>query len=42
MTINEIGELSNTLLINLGMFVVIVYLICVMFGAFDMSHKKRN
>ena len=42
MTINEIGELSTSLLISLGMFVVGVYLICVMFGAFDMSRKKKQ
>lgn len=42
MTINEVGELSTALLIGLGMFVVGVYLICVMFGAFDMSRKKKE
>jgi hypothetical protein len=42
MTINEVGELSTTLLISLGMFVVGVYLICVMFGAFNMSRKKET
>lgn len=42
MTINEIGELSTALLITLGMFVVGAYLICVMFGAFNMSRKKEN
>lgn len=42
MTINEIGELSNALLISLGMFVMGVYLVYVMFGAFDMSRKKEN
>lgn len=42
MTINEAGELSNALLISLGMFVMGVYLVCVMFGAFNMSRKKRN
>lgn len=42
MTINEVGELSTALLISLGMFVVGVYLICIMFGAFDMSRKKEN
>lgn len=42
MTINEIGELSNALLISLGMFVIGVYLICVMFGAFNMSREKEN
>ena len=42
MTINEVGELSTALLISLGMFVVGVYLICVMFGAFDMSRKKTD
>ena len=41
MTINEVGELSTALLINLGMFLVGVYLICVIFGAFDMSRKKK-
>ena len=42
MTINEIGELSTTLLIGLGMFVIGVYLVYVMFGAFNMSRKKEN
>lgn len=42
MTINEVGELSTALLITLGMFVVGAYLICVMFGAFNMSRKKEN
>lgn len=42
MTINEVGELSTTLLISLGMFVVDVYLICVIFGTFDMSRKKET
>ena len=34
MTINEVGELSTALLISLGMFVMGVYLVYVMFGAF--------
>lgn len=42
MTINEVGELSTDLLINLGMFVMGVYLVCVMFGAFNMSRKKET
>lgn len=42
MTINELNELSTTLLIGLGMFVVGVYLICVMFGAFNMRRKKET
>lgn len=42
MTINEVGKLSTDLLICLGMFVVSVYLICVMFGAFNMSRKKET
>lgn len=42
MTINEVGELSTALLINLGMFVMGVYLVDVMFGAFNMSRKKEN
>lgn len=42
MTINEVEELSTALLINLGMFVVGIYLICVMFGAFDMRRKKET
>lgn len=42
MTINEVGELSTALLITLGMFVVGVYLVYVMFGAFNMSRKKEN
>lgn len=42
MTINELNELSTTLLIGLGMFVIGAYLVCVMFGAFNMSRKKRN
>ena len=42
MTINEVGELSTALLISLGMFVIGVYLVYVMFGAFNMSRKKEN
>lgn len=42
MTINEVGELSTTLLIGLGMFVMGVYLVYVMFGAFNMSRKKET
>lgn len=42
MTINEVGELSTALLINLGMFVMGVYLVYVMFGAFNMSRKKET
>lgn len=42
MTINELNELSTTLLIGLGMFVIGVYLVYVMFGAFNMSRKKEN
>ena len=42
MTINEVGELSTTLLICLGMFVIGVYLVYVMFGAFNMSRKKKE
>lgn len=42
MTINEVGELSTALLISLGMFVVGIYLICVIFGAFNMSRKKET
>ena len=42
MTINEAKELSTVLLIGLGMFVIGVYLVYVMFGAFNMSRKKEN
>lgn len=42
MTINEVGELSTALLIILGMFVMGVYLVYVMFGAFNMSRKKET
>lgn len=42
MTINEFNELSTTLLIGLGMFVIGVYLVYVMFGAFNMSRKKET
>lgn len=42
MTINEVGELSTALLISLGMFVMGVYLVYVMFGAFNMSRKKET
>lgn len=42
MTINELNELSTTLLIGLGMFVMGVYLVYVMFGAFNMSRKKET
>lgn len=42
MTINEVRELSTVLLIGLGMFVIGVYLVYVMFGAFNMSRKKET
>lgn len=42
MSINELNELSTTLLIGLGMFVIGVYLVYVMFGAFNMSRKKET
>lgn len=42
MTINEVRELSTDLLIGLGMFVIGVYLVYVMFGAFNMSRKKKE
>ena len=42
MTINELNELSTTLLIGLGMFVIGIYLVYVMFGAFNMSRKKKK
>lgn len=42
MTINELNELSTDLLISLGMFVIGVYLVYVMFGAFNMSRKKKE
>ena len=42
MTINELNELSTTLLIGLGMFVIGIYLVYVMFGAFNMSRKKET
>lgn len=42
MTINEVRELSTALLISLGMFVMGVYLVYVMFGAFNMSRKKET
>lgn len=42
MTINEVGELSTVLLIGLGMFVIGVYLVYVMFDAFNMSGKKET
>ena len=42
MTISELNELSTTLLIGLGMFVIGVYLVYVMFGAFNMSRKKET
>lgn len=42
MTISELNELSTTLLIGLGMFVVGVYLVYVIFGAFNMSRKKET
>lgn len=42
MTINEARELSTVLLIGLGMFVIGVYLVYVMFGAFNMSRKKET
>lgn len=42
MTINELNELSTTLLISLGIFVIGVYLVYVMFGAFNMSRKKET
>lgn len=42
MTINEVRELSTVLLIGLGMFAVSIYLVYVMFGAFNMSRKKKE
>lgn len=42
MTINEFNEPSTALLISLGMFVMGVYLVYVMFGAFNMSRKKET
>lgn len=42
MTINEFNELSTTLLIGLGIFVIGIYLVYVMFGAFNMSRKKET
>lgn len=42
MTISELNELSIVLLIGLGMFVIGVYLIYVMFGAFNMRRKKET
>lgn len=42
MTLQELNDTVQYLLISLGMFVVGVYLICVMFGAFDMSRKKET
>lgn len=42
MTISELNELSTNLLIGLGMFVIGVYLVYVMFGAFNMSRKKET
>lgn len=42
MTINELNELSTNLLIGLGMFVVSMYILYVMFGAFQMSRKKET
>lgn len=42
MTINEVREPSTVLLIGLGMFVIGVYLVYVMFSAFNMSRKKET
>lgn len=42
MIINELNELLTTLLIGLGMLVIGVYLVYVMFGAFNMSRKKET
>lgn len=42
MTMSELNELSTVLLIGLGMFVIGAYLVCVMFGAFNMSRKKET
>ena len=42
MTINEVRELSTVLLIGLGMFAVSIYLVYVMFSAFNMNRKKEN
>lgn len=42
MTISELNELSTNLLIGLGMFVVSMYILYVMFGAFQMSRKKET
>lgn len=42
MTMSELNELSTDLLIGLGMFVMGVYLVYVMFGAFNMNRKKET
>lgn len=42
MTMSELNEISTVLLIGLGMFLVGVYLVYVMFGAFNMSRKKKK
>lgn len=42
MTINEVRELSTDLLIGLGMFIVSIYILYVMFSAFQMSRKKET
>ena len=42
MTINEARELSTVLLIGLGMFIIGIYLVYVMFSAFNMSRKKET
>ena len=42
MTLQELNDTVQYLLIGLGMFVIATYLVFVMFGAFNESRKTHN
>lgn len=42
MTLQELNDTAQYLLIGLGMFVIATYLVFVMFGAFNESRKTHN
>ena len=42
MTLQELNDTVQYLLIGLGMFVIATYLVSVMFGAFNESRKTHN
>ena len=42
MTLQELNDTVQYLLIGIGMFVIAIYLVFVMFGAFNESRKPHN